>query len=84
MTQFDAKTGYLGTPYQQKIVKEIIMSNIKKGVTDKQELYTKVVNETGIPRPTVRRITKLLRDELLCAVEILEQQVQKPKIGEGY
>ncbi|MCP6727069.1 MAG: hypothetical protein KJI69_03535 [Patescibacteria group bacterium] len=81
---FDSKTGYLGTPNQQKIVKEIIMSYIKKGVTDKQELYSKVVNEIGIPRPTVRRIAKLLRDELLSAVSILEQQVEKPKIGEGY
>ncbi len=63
-------------------VKEMILGYIKKGVDDKQEIYSKVVHETGVPRPTVRRIAKELRNDLLNIISILEQQIPKPKIGE--
>ena len=39
-----------------------------KGATDKQDIYTKVVDDLGVPRPTVRRVARDLRNELLAKV----------------
>jgi len=50
---------------QSTIIKEAINSYLDKGVTDKQDIYTKVVDELGVPRPTVRRVARDLRTELL-------------------
>jgi len=43
---------------QSTIIKEAINSYLDKGVTDKQDIYTKVVDELGVPRPTVRRVAR--------------------------
>ena len=49
---------------QSTVIKEAINSYLEKGVTDKQDIYTKVVDELGVPRPTVRRVARDLRNEL--------------------
>ena len=59
------------------MVKEAINSYLDKGVTDKQDLYTKVVNELGVPRPTVRRVARDLRNELLEKIDILQTEGHK-------
>ena len=49
---------------------------LDKGVTDKQDIYTKVVDELGVPRPTVRRVARDLRNELLDKIQILQSDTK--------
>jgi hypothetical protein len=63
---------------QSTVIKEAINSFLDKGVTDKQDIYTKVVDELGVPRPTVRRVARDLRNELLDKINILQSETQKP------
>ena len=62
---------------QSTVIKEAINSYLDKGVTDKQDIYTKVVDELGVPRPTVRRVARDLRTELLQKIQILQSDAQK-------
>jgi len=66
---------------QSTVIKEAINSYLDKGVTDKQDIYTKVVDELGVPRPTVRRVARDLRNELLEKIKILQSDIPKPTIG---
>ena len=61
---------------QSTIVKEAINTFLEKGITDKQVIYTKVVDELGVPRPTVRRVARELRNELLLKIKILQSETQ--------
>lgn len=56
-----------------RLVKTAINTCLEEGMTDKQALYTKVVKELGVPRPSVRRIAHdmRLRNELLDKVNVL-------------
>ncbi len=60
------------------LVKTAINTYLEAGMTDKQELYTKVVDELGVPRPSVRRIAHdmRLRDELIDKVNVLRPAVE--------
>jgi len=58
-------------------MKEEIKSDIDKGVTDKLDNYTKVVDELGVPRPTVRRVARDLRTELVQKIQILQSDMPK-------
>ena len=49
---------------------------LKAGVKDKQEIYSKVVDKLGVPRPTVRRVAGDLRNELLAKISILQSETQ--------
>jgi hypothetical protein len=62
---------------QSTIIKEAINSYLDNGVTDKQDIYTKVVDELGVPRPTVRRVARDLRTELLQKIQILQSDMPK-------
>ena len=59
---------------QSTVIKAAINSYIDNGVKDKQDLYTKVVDELGVPRPTVRRVARDLRNELLEKIQILQSE----------
>jgi len=61
---------------QSTIIKQTINSFLDKGITDKQDIYTKVVDELGVPRPTVRRVARDLRNELLEKIKILQSETQ--------
>ena len=63
---------------QSTIIKEAINSYLDKGLTDKQDIYSKVVEELGVPRPTVRRVARDLRNELLDKIKILQSEIPKP------
>ena len=63
---------------QSTIIKQAINSYLDKGVTDKQDIYSKVVEELGVPRPTVRRVARDLRNELLEKIKILQSEIPKP------
>ena len=66
---------------QSSIIKEAINSYLDKGLTDKQDIYSKVVEELGVPRPTVRRVARDLRNELLEKIQILQSEIPKPTIS---
>ncbi len=70
---------------QSSIIKEAINSYLDKGVTDKQDIYTKVVSDLGVPRPTVRRVARDLRNELLEKIQILQSETAKlsPSTGKN-
>jgi uncharacterized protein (UPF0147 family) len=63
---------------QSTVIKEAINSYLDKGISDKQDIYTKVVDDLGVPRPTVRRVARDLRNELLEKIKILQSEVPKP------
>ncbi len=65
---------------QSTTIKEAINSLLDKGLTDKQDIYTRVVEELGVPRPTVRRVARDLRNELVQKIQILQSEA--PKIGQ--
>ncbi len=60
---------------QSTSIKQAINELLDKGFTDKQDIYTKVVEELGVPRPTVRRVARDLRNELLQKIKILQSEV---------
>ncbi len=68
---------------QSTVIKEAINSYLEKGLIDKQEIYTKVVDELGVPRPTVRRVARDLRNELLDKIKILQSEIPKPASPEA-
>jgi hypothetical protein len=60
---------------QSTNIKQAINELLDKGFTDKQDIYSKVVEELGVPRPTVRRVARDLRNELLQKIKILQSEV---------
>ena len=73
-------------PNQSTEIKEAINSFLDKGIKDKQDIYSKVVDELGVPRPTVRRVARDLRNELVAKIEILRSEthssITSPKTKE--
>ena len=67
---------------QSTNIKQAINELLDKGFTDKQDIYTKVVEELGVPRPTVRRVARDLRNELLQKIKILQSEV--PELEENH
>ncbi len=63
---------------QSTVIKEMINSYLDKGLSDKQDIYTKVVDDLGVPRPTVRRVARDLRNELLGKIRILQSEAPTP------
>ena len=62
------------------IISECIWKYLDMGLTDKQEIFSKVVEELGVPRPTVRRVARDLRNEMVRKVRILQSEIE-PKIN---
>ena len=65
---------------QSTVIKEAINSLLDEGVTDKQDIYSKVVDNLGVPRPTVRRVARDLRNELLTKIKILQSEAQQTTV----
>ena len=65
---------------QSTIIKEAINSLLDEGVTDKQDIYSKVVDQLGVPRPTVRRVARDFRNELLTKIKILQSETQQTTV----
>ena len=59
---------------QSTVIKEAINSLLDDGVTDKQDIYSKVVDKLGVPRPTVRRVARDFRNELLTKIKVLQSE----------
>ena len=45
---------------QDKIIESAIKAYITEGYTNKSEIYTMVVNDLDVPRPSVRRVASQL------------------------
>ena len=65
---------------QSTVIKEAINSLLDEGVTDKQDIYSKVVDKLGVPRPSVRRVARDLRNELLTKIKILQSETQQTTV----
>ena len=65
---------------QSTVIKEAINSLLDEGVTDKQDIYSKDVDKLGVPRPTVRRVARDLRNELLTKIKILQSETQQTTV----
>lgn len=61
---------------QSTVIKAAINTLLDNGVRDKQDIYTKVVDELGVPRPTVRRVARDLRNELVEKITILQSETR--------
>ena len=62
---------------QSTVIKETINSLLDDGVTDKQDIYSKVVDKLGVPRPTVWRVSRDIRNDLLAKIKILQSESQQ-------
>ncbi len=56
---------------QAAIIETVIMMYLDKGLKDKSEIFSKVVEGLGVPRPTVRRVSRDLLIKLQAYVKIL-------------
>jgi len=65
---------------QSTVIKEAINSLLDGGITDKQDIYSQVVDNLGVPRPTVRRVARDLRNELLTKIKILQSEAQQTTV----
>ena len=65
---------------QSTVIKEAINSFLDEGITDKQDIYSKVVNKLGVPRPTVIRVARDFRNELLTKIRILQSETQQTTV----
>lgn len=65
----------MGKP-QSQTIKDTIMVHLDEGITDKQEIYTKVATTLKVPRPTVRRVAGDLRREIEAKIQNMEAQRQ--------
>ena len=78
-------TGYplISSKNQSAKIKATINSFLDQGLTDKQVIYNKVVDELGVPRPTVRRVARDLRNELLEKINVLQSTMPREAAGSG-
>ena len=65
---------------QSTVIKEAINSFLEDGITDKQDIYSKVVDKLGVPRPTVRRVARDFRNELLTKIKMLQSETQQTTV----
>ena len=61
---------------QSTVIKAALNTLLDIGMTDKQDIYTKVVSDLSVPRPTVRRVARDLRNELLDKIKILQSETR--------
>jgi len=57
------------------IITSCLEKYLDMGLTDKNEIYSKVIDELGVPRPTVRRIARDMRSEMIRKVRILQSEI---------
>ena len=54
------------------IIEKLIEVKLDSGMTSKEEIYSEVVSELNVPRPTVRRIARDLRNKYVERIRILQ------------
>lgn len=65
---------------RKSIVVHMVDSLLDRGIVNKQDIIAKVVQDTGFPRPTVRRIIRDMRKDMIKKINILHPDyVDLPK-----
>lgn len=64
---------------QSVIIAKKLDDCLNEGMDDKQKIYTKIVDELGVPRPTVRRVARDFKTSLENKIKILEQEIANKK-----
>jgi len=59
-----------------KLVEIALEKKLDFGMTDKQEIFTMIVEELNVPKPTVRRIARDLRNKYVNRIKILQSEVR--------
>lgn len=67
----------IGKSHTEQIVLDSLEYFMNLGMTEKMEVYTKVVEETDVARPTVRRIARNLRQYYQSRIDILQNDLVK-------
>ncbi len=49
------------------------------GYTDKNKIVQTVVENLGIPRPTIRRIIRDMRNDMMRKIKILQSEIPLPE-----
>ena len=60
-------------------IKMAIVHHLNKGIIDKSEIFTKVVEELKVPRPSVRRCSRELVQDMLDKINILASEFDPVK-----
>lgn len=60
---------------QTNLVKDKINNLLDLGYTDKNKIFDKIVKDLDIQRPTVRKLARELRIELVKKLSILEGSI---------
>lgn len=59
---------------QSVTIKKAINAYLDSGETDKQTIYTEIVSQLKVPRPSVRRVTRDLLKEMEEKIETLKDK----------
>jgi len=65
----------MNTTNMSSIITSCIEKYLDMGLTDKNEIYSKVIDELGVPRPTVRRVARDMRNEMVRKIKILQSEI---------
>lgn len=66
------------TSQTDKVVHEVERL-LDAGLINKDEIIQKVIEETGVPRPTIRRILRDMRNEMIRKIKILQSEIDVEK-----
>ncbi len=61
------------------LIKMILNRCMDNGMNDKTDIYSMVCEETGSPRPTVRRVARDLRNDMTEKIRILQSELPSKK-----
>jgi len=67
----------LKPPILKNRIKSRIEYHLDKGITDKSNIYTLVVNELRVPRPSVRQIAGELKTDYAKKIKTLKQKLSR-------
>ncbi len=59
---------------QNQDIRQALNALLDKGMENKEAIYTQIVEELGVPRPTVRRVVSAFRKELEHKIQVLEKK----------
>ena len=62
------------TGQTEKVVHEVERL-LDAGLVNKDEIIHKVIEATGVPRPTIRRILRDMRNEMIRKIRILQSEI---------
>lgn len=79
---FQGEKQILNRTNLSSVIEVALEQKLDAGMRDKTEIFTQIVQELNVPRPTVRRIARDLRNKYVDRVRVLQSDYTV-KIGEG-